>query len=149
MASHCQFDCINKNKEWFDRYLLAKAARPAPSQECNSFSDSDSNIQEHDKHYLWPGYVLAEAVKNADHIIYGRVIGKKSVMVKTDLTTNAEEIRNELTIQVIRVSKASEVVASNATSIVYYEIPAATEGTSYDVPTNLKEGQDVVLIFNL
>jgi len=111
-------------------------------------SASVSDSQTTEKHYVWPGYSLTEAVEKADHIIYGQVTGKKSVMVKTDSSQGAEERRNEISLQVIKVLKASDTVASNSSGIVYYEIPAADESTANDIPVNLKDGQAVILFLN-
>jgi hypothetical protein len=86
---------------------------------------------------LWPALSLAEGVAMADHIVYGRVIAKRTLGSETLVT-----------IAVIQVLKARPTVTVEMEEIPYYEIPPAADGSSYGIPPILAEGQEAVLFMN-
>jgi len=86
---------------------------------------------------LWPALSLTEGVAMADHIIYGRVIAKRTLGSETLVT-----------IAVIQVLKTSPSVTAELEEIPYYEIPPAADGSSYGIPPILAEGQEAVLFLN-
>lgn len=119
------------------------------SSSCTSdASNRISNETQTERHYLWPGFTMDQAIDASDHIVYGKVIAKKEQVEHKDIDPTETLITNDLTIEVITIIKPGEKISASTETIMYREIPQLSDEVRADIPMNIAADQEVILFLS-